>query len=125
MKSGINLVLDTNVIIAVLNGNEIAIELVDGCNLYLSFITELEVQSFSRISEQEKRSLRSFLKECTIIDVNTEIKKECIELRSQYHLKLPDALIAATAKYLDLPLISADKTFNKIKEITLIQFSII
>ena len=124
MKSGANLVLDSNAIIAVLNGNEIAIELINNCNLYISFIADLEVQSFPKISELEKRYLRNFLKECLIIDVNPEIKKDCIELRSKYQLKLPDALIAATAKYLDIPLISADKTFNKIEEITLIQFSI-
>jgi predicted nucleic acid-binding protein len=124
MKSGVNLILDSNAIIAIISGHEIAIELTQNCNLYISFITELEVLSYPKIIEQEKKILRSFLNECIIIDINTEIKKNCIELRSKYHLKLPDAIIAATAKYLDLPLITADKVFNKINEVIVIQFPI-
>jgi predicted nucleic acid-binding protein len=42
----------------------------------------------------------------------------------KYRLKLPDAIIAATCYYLDLPLVSADKIFSKVEEITLIRFAV-
>ncbi len=40
-----------------------------------------------------------------------------IELRKQYGLKLPDAIIAATSRAAGVPLLTADKQFGKIKEI--------
>ncbi|QNN44125.1 PIN domain-containing protein [Pedobacter roseus] len=32
-------------------------------------------------------------------------------------MKIPDALVAATAQLLQLPIITADKTFTRVKEI--------
>lgn len=58
------------------------------------------------------------------MDINSEIKKKAVDIRLKYALKLPDAIIAATCYYLDMPLISGDKVFSKVEEITLIRFSI-
>jgi len=38
----------------------------------------------------------------------------------QVSVKLPDAIVAATAIYLDLPLLTADMGFNKIPHLKLI-----
>ncbi len=38
-----------------------------------------------------------------------------VDLRLRYKLKLPDAIIAATAAHLGIPLITADKSFAKLK----------
>jgi predicted nucleic acid-binding protein len=122
--NGINLVLDTNAVIAVLNGHEAAISLINDQGLYISFIVELECQSYQKLSPEELKSIKKFLGDCIIIDLNPEIKQKAIFFRAKYGLKLPDALIAATTHYLDIPLVSADKTFSKIQEITLIRFSI-
>ena len=122
--NGINLVLDTNAIIAILDGNEIAIELINNNHLYVSFIAELEAQSFQKLSGPDLKNIRSFLSECVVVDINSEIKKKTIEFRIKYGLKLPDAIIAATSFYLDMPLISGDKVFSKIEEISLVRFSI-
>ena len=46
------------------------------------------------------------------------IRDITIRLRRQYTLKLPDAIVAATAIFLGIPLISADKHFEKISELT-------
>ena len=35
-------------------------------------------------------------------------------------MKLPDAVIAATALYLDIPILTADKDFAKIKNLDLL-----
>jgi len=45
------------------------------------------------------------------------ISELTIKLRRRYSLKLPDAIIAATALSLEIPLLTADKDFAKIKEI--------
>jgi predicted nucleic acid-binding protein len=41
-------------------------------------------------------------------------------LKQKHRIKLPDAIIAATAVYLDIPLITFDSDFDKIDDIKLI-----
>lgn len=122
--SGNKILLDSNVIIAALDGHDVALELMDKKTLLVSFISELEVQSHQKLTPPELKIIRSFLNECIIIDPDQEIKKLAIDFRVKYKLKLPDAIIAATAYHFDLPLITADKAFGKIQEIELIRFSI-
>jgi predicted nucleic acid-binding protein len=62
---------------------------------------------------------KGFLEDCTIIEINDEIKAIYNQLRKQYRLKLGDAAAAATAIYLDFPFITADKEFNKVAELQL------
>jgi hypothetical protein len=59
--NGINIVLDTNALIAVLNGNDIAVELINGNNLYVSFIVELESQSYQKLTSDELKNVRGLL----------------------------------------------------------------
>jgi len=120
--SGNNILLDTNAIIAILDGHSIATSIVNHNALHISFITELESLSYQKLSTKERSTVRNFLDECILLDINMEIKKVTIDFRINYRLKLPDAIIAATAFYYKLPLVSADKTFSKIKEIEVIRF---
>ncbi len=53
-----------------------------------------------------------------IIELNEPIKAHTISLRRKYRFKLPDAMIAATAQHMNLPLLSADKRLEKVEEIT-------
>ena len=39
-----------------------------------------------------------------------------IDLRKRHGLKVPDCLIAATAIQLDVPLVSSDKHFERLKD---------
>jgi predicted nucleic acid-binding protein len=56
----------------------------------------------------------------TNIILYQQTKNIVIELRKNYTLKLPDAIVAATASYLDIPLITSDRDFRKIKEINIV-----
>jgi len=64
------------------------------------------------------------LSDCIIIDINPSIKNTTIEIRQKHKVKLPDAIIAATANSLDLPLVTADKDFKTIEDLTLILFEL-
>jgi predicted nucleic acid-binding protein len=44
-------------------------------------------------------------------------KKRTIEIRKRSKIKLPDAIIAASASVCGLPLLTADKQFEKISEL--------
>ena len=43
-----------------------------------------------------------------------------IKLRRKYKIKLPDSFIAATSEYFNLPIITADKGFNKIEDLNIL-----
>ena len=54
--------------------------------------------------------------------INSEIKNKAVFLRRKHRTKLPDAIIIATALYLNLPLVTADSDFKKIDDIRLIYY---
>ncbi|WP_211235260.1 PIN domain-containing protein [Runella zeae] len=58
----------------------------------------------------------------TLIDINTGIKEITKQIRRNYRLKLPDAIVAATAIFLGIALISADNHFKQVKELTFILY---
>jgi predicted nucleic acid-binding protein len=80
----------------------------------VSIVTEIEVLSFPNITPEDTELLKAFLSECYIVDIEPTIKDITIDIRSKLKIKLPDAVIAATAMYFDLPLFTMDKGFRKI-----------
>ncbi len=90
--SGISIVSDTNPLIYLLDGNAEVAEYLDEKQVWISVISELSPQ----------------------------IKRVVKELLQKYPIKLPDAIIAATSIYLDLPLLTADTGFRNIPELKLI-----
>ncbi len=58
-------------------------------------------------------------KYCTIKQSNDAIKKEVIRLRRNNAIKLPDCIVAASSIYLDIPLMTADRGFLKLEELSL------
>ena len=69
--------------------------------------------------------MNSFLKRVEVIDLsidNLEILLDTSNIRVLYKLKLPDAIIAATSMANKAGLITADKGFNKVKELKVVSF---
>ena len=120
--TGNKLFLDTNILLYLLKGDETLIHSLDQKQFYISFITQLELLSFKQLSTKEEKLINELISECVVIDLNNEIKQLTIEYRKRYKLKLPDCLVAATAQYLDLPLITADADFKKVEELNLIYY---
>ena len=115
--NGISIVADTNIVVYLLDGNTRIAELLEGKEVYLSFITELELFGKRTLTNAEKKKILSFLDQCIIIDINASLKQTIIEVRERYKLKLPDAIIAATAIEYNLPLFTADKQMGTVKEL--------
>ncbi len=120
--NGSKLFLDTNIILYLLNGDETLAELLNGKQLYISVITELELLAYKGIKPKEEKVIKEFVSQCKTITINGEVKKETIRIRKTYNTKLPDSIIIATALYLDLPLITSDTEFKKVDELTLIHY---
>lgn len=110
--SGNSVVLDTNIVLYLLNGDLVLSELLDRKKLYLSFISQLELLGFKGITLKQQIEIGKFIQDCIVIDINEEIKKEVISLRKKTRLKLPDCIVIATARFLSLPLITSDADFK-------------
>lgn len=114
--SGERLLADTSALIHLLDGNAAVTGILQGREVFLSFITEIELLSSKRNSAELLSRKRALLQDCTIIDVNARIKELVIDLRVRHGLKLPDCIIAATAIHLDLALVTSDNHFTRLKD---------
>jgi predicted nucleic acid-binding protein len=120
--SGNKLFLDTNIVIYFLSGDTSLANLLEKKIIHLSIITRLELLSYPDISNDETIKIENFLNDCITVDLNPSINNEVIRLRKKYRLKLPDSIVIASASFLDLPLITSDKGFQKVKEINLLYY---
>lgn len=118
--SGTNIVLDTNAVLYLLGGSLDPMSLPKG-EYFISFITELELLSYPNLSKSEEEKIKIFIDSVDVIGLNTDIKRETIHLKRKYKIKLPDAIICATALFLNASFLTFDRSFKKIKEITLIE----
>jgi predicted nucleic acid-binding protein len=103
--------LDTNIIIQLL-GNSLPqsrmskmYEILDK-EVMVSIITQMETLGYNFDSNEEQILFETFISESTILTINNAIIDETIAIRKSKKIKLPDAIIAATAKIHNLILIS-------------------
>jgi len=121
--SGNSFLLDTNIVLYLLNGDETLADFLYKKDLYVSFITELELLSFHKITNKEQQIIQSILKECFIIELNSEMKQQVIKIRKQHNTKLPDSIIAASSVYTNIPLVTFHNNFEKIEALNLIKYN--
>ena len=118
--SGERIIADPNALIRMFAGEASVVDLLAGTDIHVSFITEIELLATSRITATQAKRIRGFLDQCRVIGAVQDIRNYTIEFRKSTGLKLPDCIIAATAAYLNMPLITGDKAFNRLeKEISL------
>ena len=100
-------VLDTNVILYFLGGR-----LVDSfpAGAYaISVISELELLAYPGLVSSEEQRVRAFLADIPITDLTQSVKHHAVDLRKRFGLKLPDAIVAATALALEATLLTNDQ----------------
>ena len=117
--TGIDFLADTNFLIFTSQGNPLVEPFLD-YNIGISFISEMELLGVFSISKIQKSNIQNIINECFVIDMNAEIKKYAIQIKQKYKIKLPDAIIAATAIQYNIPFITADADFKVVKELNLI-----
>ena len=118
VMNGIDFLADTNFLIYLLEGR-VETEIFADFSFAVSFITEIELLGRKGITESEKQIIQELLDSCFVIDLHPTIKSKAIWLRQHYKVKVPDALVAATAYYSGLPLLTADKGFALLPDLDL------
>ncbi len=119
------MVLDTNIIIAYLNGDEKVIEAIrkwfaEGIGLFISAVTYAEVLSLREASASDLELMRSFLDLFVVIPVDKALAEGIASIKREENIKFPDAAIIATARYTSSSLVTRDKRLHKIRGISVV-----
>jgi predicted nucleic acid-binding protein len=104
--------LDTNAVIYLLSG-QLASPLPAG-QYSVSIISEIELLSFPRLSAEEEQKIRGLLLLLDRLHLTDIVRDEAIKLRRKNRLKLPDAIIAASALSHGAILLTNDQAFSSI-----------
>jgi predicted nucleic acid-binding protein len=101
-----NAVLDTNILIDYLNGSPEAKHELDAFELvHISLISWMEVLVGAAEGEEESE-IREFLRRFRVHPLDEGIAERAVEIRRRDKIRLPDAIIWATAQHLGLLLVT-------------------
>ncbi len=123
---GKKFLVDTNIVVYYLDrkieavySNKIETFLLSEVNI--SIISSIELFSYSKITPDQINSYKTFLSTISLINISEEIAHKAAELRRNNRIKLPDAIIAATALIHDLELVTRnDKDFLSIPNLSVL-----
>ncbi|WP_448571668.1 type II toxin-antitoxin system VapC family toxin [Trichothermofontia sp.] len=124
--SGNRYLLDTNAIVALLQGNIRLLRLLqDASWIGISIISQIEFLAFSELTEADYHLFKQFLKRVEVVGLtasDTHLIARIVEIRQQYRLKLPDAVIAAMAIQNTAILVTADQEFTRMAMLEIARF---
>ncbi|WP_285009777.1 type II toxin-antitoxin system VapC family toxin [Pedobacter faecalis] len=115
--------IDSNAVIDFFNGKmpPEGRALMTGIEPIISVITQIELFSGNSTPEAEIRALQKFVDVATIYPLSEVVALETISLRKAYRIKLPDAVIAATAMAYGFVLITRNTAdFKHLKNLDVI-----
>ncbi|MEH2215244.1 type II toxin-antitoxin system VapC family toxin [Nostoc sp.] len=122
--SGSRYLLDTNAIVALLQGNSKLLQLLQNADwIGISIISKIEFLAFSGLSQGDRQLFEQFIQRVEVVSLtasDTMLIDQIIQLRQQYRLKLPDAIIAAMALQAIANLVTADREFAKVSTLAVI-----
>ena len=117
---------DTNILIYYVNGEGSAVtrKRIEGIihhSFIISVISQMEFLGFRGYSDADFKLAKNFIQNASVYNISPEIVEKTIEIRRKYSIKLPDAIIAATALCHDLVLITHNRSdFDAISNISII-----
>ncbi len=110
--NGTKYLLDTNIILGIVEGNSDAgtkLKGIDLENCAFSSVTRMELLGFPNITQDEIKIISSLLELMTQLSINRAVEDRTIALKQQHRIKLPDAIILATAINHNIELLTLDK----------------
>jgi predicted nucleic acid-binding protein len=115
--------LDTNAIVSLLGGNRLLSDQLDQATwVGISIVSYLEFLAFDGLPECDRDAFMDFCGRIEVIPLTREddgLLKQALDLRSRHRLKLPDAIIGATAISCGAVLVTSDTDFTKVPSLTL------
>jgi|TergutMp193P3_1026864.scaffolds.fasta_scaffold58433_3 predicted nucleic acid-binding protein len=107
----IRFMLDTNVIIDTFNRSlDLSVFLADfpDCEIYINPVVAIEVLAKTGMNEDEEAAARALLDSFKWTEIDKTVCEVAVQIRRAKELRLPDALIAASAIILNATVLSND-----------------
>ena len=117
--SGPEFLFDTNLVIGLLKGRAEARAMITRngaapATTFVSQITRMELLGFPGITASEEDGINGFLASARVLLLDERIETATIALRRSTKLKLPDAIILATAQVQSLQLLTFDDALREV-----------
>ena len=109
---GIKYIWDTNTVIYYLqqqfppSAEKFMDSIIKEARPVISAITEIELLCWKSATEKDSEVLSSFISDALVVELEPIIKYKAVDIRKKHKVKLPDAIIAATALVYELTLVS-------------------
>jgi len=103
--------LDSNILIDILNHKLDLLAFVNtlpDCEIYINPVVEIEVLAKDGMSEQEEIEARALPGSFKWVEIDKPVREIAIQIRRAKELRLPDALIVASAITLNATVLSND-----------------
>ena len=117
--NGNRYLLDTNAIIQLFDGNGEIEKILNRADFVaMSVISEFEYLSYDGLSEKDTAEYNSFRTCTNVFNIPSDdpiFTQLVVKARKEYGMKLPDAIIAATARANGLTVLTADEHFKRLK----------
>ncbi len=124
---GTTYLLDSNIPIYLLNGTLTPASSPDIARAakspaHISVITKMEILGWNAPTQKEADECRDFVNDAVVLGLSDAVVDKNIEIRRQFpSIKLPDAIIAATAIIHNLTLLTGNESdFSKILGLTFV-----
>lgn len=113
--------LDTCFMIGLQQHNSTALNIIQSRQILLSqcaysVITRLELLSFPSLSPTDEHTLQLMLNSMACLNLTDTVQAKTISIRKTRKIKLPDAIILATAKSYGLELLTLDQKLQRLSE---------
>jgi hypothetical protein len=122
--SGSRFLLDTNAVVALLAGQgTIGATLNDADWIGISVITKIEFLVFQDLDAHDRELFDDFEKLVEVVGIDSKdssLIKRTIALRKTYGLKVPDAIVGATALEKCATRITLHEDFRKVQELSVV-----
>lgn len=86
----------------------------------ISVITAIEALSWVSPDKSKEVIVKTFIEDANILPLSPDVVAQCVKIRRSRKVKIPDAIIAATAIVHNLTLITSDNDFNSIEGLNII-----
>lgn len=115
MMSGNKYLLDTCFILGFINNNQEVLKqfgAIDIDDCYISTINRIELLGYSSLSQDYEVKIKAILNYIDCLSLDDKVEQQTIQLRKHHKIKLPDAIVLATALTHHCQLLTLDNGLN-------------
>lgn len=121
------IVLDTNIAIAYLGGEEkigerLRAAIAAGEEIFVPTIVAAELLAYPDLDAQVVAQTKEWLASITVISLDLPLAERAAETRRSTKLKLTDSAVAATALFYHAALATRDQGFRKVKGLKILEW---